>query len=125
MRYANGCIIYPHTCTWPRRPRPSRTPEQERAHQRRNKEWRERNPGMRARLAQRWRRQHPKAVAAHNAVARAVKRGQLTKPDTCERCPRRGRLEAHHADYDKPLDVNWLCRRCHQQVDANELRLMA
>lgn len=42
-----------------------------------------------------------------------VERGTMYKPDTCERCGAGGRIEGHHHDYDKPLEVEWLCEACH------------
>ncbi|MFC3631443.1 hypothetical protein ACFOM8_18590 [Paracoccus angustae] len=33
----------------------------------------------------------------------------------CEVCGRDG-VDAHHARYDEPLDVRWLCRRCHVKL---------
>lgn len=53
---------------------------------------------------------------ARLAVRRAIERGELIKPERCQRCNRRASgnaMHAHHADYDEPLDVEWLCRRCH------------
>ena len=53
---------------------------------------------------------------AHNAVRRAVRHGQITRPDNCERCGHdfsEFRCEAHHKDYSKPLNVEWLCGLCH------------
>jgi hypothetical protein len=26
------------------------------------------------------------------------------------------KLQAHHHDYDKPLEVSWYCQRCHNAV---------
>ena len=43
-----------------------------------------------------------------------VKRGKVKKPKRCELCGGRGKLHGHHHDYDKPLDVRWLCPPCHR-----------
>lgn len=56
--------------------------------------------------------------AAHNMVTHALERGDLIRGQ-CERIDEgscRGRIEAHHDDYDKPLDVRWLCRAHHAEV---------
>ena len=34
---------------------------------------------------------------------------------------RTGAPEAHHADYDEPLDVEWLCRECHAWEHVGDL----
>jgi len=53
---------------------------------------------------------------AHRAVQRAVRNGSL-KPLPCEVCgipEGMGVLiQAHHEDYDRPLEVKWLCARHH------------
>jgi predicted DNA-binding protein YlxM (UPF0122 family) len=62
-----------------------------------------------------------KAVdAAQNKVEKAILRGRITRPENCERCGASGTfkdgrsaIQAHHPDYSKPLDVIWLCQRCH------------
>ena len=50
---------------------------------------------------------------AQKLVRAAVLRGELSVPDQCDKCGRTSRLEAHHADYSKPLVVRWLCKSCH------------
>lgn len=50
---------------------------------------------------------------ARGMVARALYSGKLIKPLSCEDCGRVEKLEGHHEDYYKPLDVVWLCELCH------------
>ncbi len=50
---------------------------------------------------------------ARYQVNLAVSRGDMVKPDECQECHKKTRLTAHHADYDRPLDVVWLCYECH------------
>lgn len=55
---------------------------------------------------------------AKTAVNNALSRGKLKKPSKCERCGQEtesSRLHGHHHDYDKVLDVTWLCVSCHAQ----------
>jgi len=56
---------------------------------------------------------------ARQAVRRAVKAGKLDKPARCQLCgtspERRESLHAHHHDYSKPLEVEWLCKKCHSK----------
>ena len=73
---------------------------------------RSRTPERRAgiRLSQeKWSDRHRARVLLHNAVAR----GKVMKPEACEDCRERAKLDGHHEDYTKPLEVIWLCRPCH------------
>ena len=47
-----------------------------------------------------------------SATERAIKKGLLV-PQPCEVCGAQGRMHAHHADYNKPLEVQWLCQLHH------------
>lgn len=62
-----------------------------------------------------WKAEHPKRRAAHIAVGNAVRDGRLI-PLPCFVCGQKA--EAHHPDYDQPLDVIWLCSAHHKQVHA-------
>lgn len=48
---------------------------------------------------------------ARQALRRAVNRGEIQR-QPCEDCGR-PKGDGHHADYNKPLEVTWLCRACH------------
>jgi hypothetical protein len=60
-----------------------------------------------------WRADDKRRITAHNAVARAIKKGDLVR-SPCIRCGEEKSV-AHHEDYDKPLEVMWLCQPCHKQ----------
>lgn len=57
---------------------------------------------------------HPERRAAHVAVGNAISAG-LLKAKPCERCYYAVGVHAHHEDYSKPLEVIWLCKKCHGQ----------
>ena len=40
-------------------------------------------------------------------------------PKPCERCGAQSQHK-HHEDYDKPLDIVWLCVRCHVGLHVGE-----
>ena len=59
---------------------------------------------------------------ARRKVQCAVNRGKLIRPDKCQRCKNESKLgkdgrstiQAHHSDYSKPMDIEWLCAKCHR-----------
>ena len=63
-------------------------------------------------ISRAWRQVDSRRAKAHNAVTRAVRKGTLVRCP-CVRCGEVKSL-AHHEDYDKPLDVVWLCQPCHK-----------
>lgn len=67
-------------------------------------------------ITKRWRAKNPVAYQAHTAVSNAVRDGRLTKLP-CEFCGSE-KVHAHHKDYTKPLDVIWLCAKCHHRLHA-------
>ena len=60
-----------------------------------------------------WREADRRRSAAHSAVARAIKSGLLVR-QPCQECGE-PKSVAHHEDYDRKLDVMWLCQPCHVQ----------
>jgi hypothetical protein len=48
---------------------------------------------------------------------KAIKEGQLTRLP-CRECGSTIAVEAHHEDYTKPLEVQWLCRKHHARRHA-------
>lgn len=63
---------------------------------------------------------HPTKKNAYMALDAAVRAGVIEKPTVCSGCGRsddKHRIEAHHYDYSRPLDVIWLCTLCHSQMD--------
>lgn len=51
---------------------------------------------------------------AHAAVVKALRKGQLIRPSACS-CGRKF-PSAHHDDYLKPLEVEWVCPKCHSAL---------
>jgi hypothetical protein len=62
-----------------------------------------------------WRAAFPRRRAAQVAVGAAIKSGVL-KRQLCLVCGEKA--EAHHPDYERPLDVVWLCSPHHKQTHA-------
>ena len=57
-----------------------------------------------------YREYDPQKAKARRAVRK------LKRPAKCTSCHAVGAVEGHHKDYDKPLDVVWLCKPCHSKV---------
>jgi hypothetical protein len=67
-------------------------------------------------LKNNWGRQNYIKRKAHNYVKRAIEKGLLIKPLHCELCGATERIEAHHENYNKPLDVIFVCSTCHHKI---------
>lgn len=59
------------------------------------------------------RKAYPKQCKARDVLGRAVRDQKVIKPEQCQQCGKRDRIHGHHEDYEKPLEVVWLCARCH------------
>lgn len=65
---------------------------------------------------QEYKAKYPKKYKAHGMVNRAMKAKKLFS-EACEVCGKEN-THAHHDDYDKPLNVRWLCAEHHHQWHA-------
>lgn len=76
---------------------------------------------MAAEISAKWRKEDSRRMAAHNAVARALKKGLLVKQN-CIVC---GSIHsmAHHESYDEKLSVVWYCQ-IHHKARHKEMALL-
>jgi hypothetical protein len=61
-----------------------------------------------------------KKIWCRNLVNRGVKSGKISK-QPCRICNTTNDLQAHHFDYDNPLDVIWLCQNHHLMLHNNQI----
>lgn len=59
-----------------------------------------------------WALRNPEKKHATTVVNNALRDGRLIR-GKCESCGTGDRVEGHHDDYSKPLQVRWLCAPCH------------
>jgi ribosomal protein S27AE len=70
-------------------------------------------------MSKNYNRRWPEQARAKWLVQTAVRRKKIQKPSCCQRCGQpfpAGKLQAHHHDYSRPLNVSWYCDKCHKAV---------
>jgi hypothetical protein len=67
-----------------------------------------------------WKARNKAKRRVHYAVEKAIKRGVLVR-QPCEVCG--AKAHAHHVDYGKPLEVQWLCPLHHARQHVAEGRM--
>ena len=70
-----------------------------------------------AKVQRNYRKTNPKYNYVHNKVIEALRKGELIR-QPCEVCGSQF-VHAHHEDYDKPLNVMWLCPQHHRDQHAS------
>lgn len=65
-----------------------------------------------------WQRENPEKVKAAKFLQKALRKGIINKPIYCSACGVICELIGHHADYNKPLAVSWLCTSCHKKIHS-------
>ena len=66
-----------------------------------------------------YRKKYPMKYAAHVITGNAIRDGVLIPMEVCSVCGSNIKIEGHHDDYTKPLDVRWLCEKCHKEWHRN------
>lgn len=64
----------------------------------------------------RMRARNPEKYKARQKVSNSIRNGSIKK-GKCEMCGDPN-TEAHHTDYSKPLEVMWLCRKHHMEIEG-------
>ena len=60
-----------------------------------------------------YREKFPIKYEAHVSFCNAVRNGKVVVKEDCENCGSNNHVQGHHDDYNKPLEVRWLCVKCH------------
>ena len=62
-----------------------------------------------------WQLTNPKKAMAVRMISHAIRDGKLVR-GTCEVCGTDINVHGHHDDYEKPLEVRWLCAKHHHAL---------
>lgn len=82
-----------------------------------NKEWRKKN-GYHNEI--KWAKDNPEKVKAKYLLNYAVKKKMIVRRP-CAICESNYRIQGHHPDYSKPLEVVWLCALHHKEIHINSI----
>lgn len=63
-----------------------------------------------------YRAKHKEKVWAQGKLDDAIRYGKIIRPNACSVCGIECKPQAHHYDYSKPLDVVWVCAKCHAEI---------
>jgi hypothetical protein len=64
---------------------------------------------------------NPDKRASWGKVKYAIDTGVLIRPDKCQLCNKKAKIDAHHKDYSKPLEVTFVCKACHNAIHKGVL----
>ena len=60
--------------------------------------------------------ENKKKQAARSSLRQEIASGRMFRPTQCTMCKGGGKTQAHHSDYDDPLNVVFVCRPCHEVI---------
>ena len=75
--------------------------------------WRAKNPDKSFEYTKKSQAKHPEKRVARRKLNRAIELGTIARMP-CEVCGN-SKVDAHHDDYTKPLEIRWLCRKHHAE----------
>jgi hypothetical protein len=64
--------------------------------------------------------QYKKIVRVTGVLQRALNKGEISRPNSCEHCYKECKPEAAREDYDRPLEIVWLCRSCRRKFNQKK-----
>ena len=79
-----------------------------------HKRWKKANPEKVYEIRKRYNEANPQKKNARAYLYWAIKKAKI-KRGICEVCGEE-KVDGHHEDYNKPLEVNWLCRKHHKGI---------
>jgi hypothetical protein len=62
-----------------------------------------------------WRQLFPEKDKIQHKFRKAVEKGEISRPESCPKCGRKAKIQAHHIDYDHYTHFIWLCASCHKK----------
>lgn len=82
------------------------------------------NVKRKALSTKKFRKRFPDKYKAHSVLGGAIRNKSIIRPKYCSICYLKKKVEDHHDDYSKPLDVVWMCSACHSQLhrDLNQIK---
>lgn len=82
-----------------------------------DKEYYEENSDKRKQYQKDHKKNNPKIHDAYKHYRKALSEGSIERKEYCQICGTKDvALDGHHADYDKPLEVIWVCKSCHTYI---------
>ena len=87
------------------------------------KDWYQKNGRIRSDISieaiLEWQRNNPEKVKIQQQLNSAIKKGEIARSTACSRCKKKGKMQAHHTDYEHYLNFIWLCASCHKRIHGN------
>lgn len=81
----------------------------------RTRKWQQANPEKVAAIGRKYALSNPEKRHAKDCVNHAITSGKLIR-QPCTLCSTKEKVHAHHRSYDYPLQVDWLCCKCHNFI---------